>query len=154
MREKHWGLIDEFPLFNWMKCNDGDMRYTRLILTEGTEAQDQEAWLNLYDQYIKKYGLAKLHKRMLEVMKQKATLECEFVMTKDRFKLNLIEIEEQRLKDMMANAGEGMKIEDSLVHLSKWAGYRLNPKEISVVEYFNILKQYGKENSKKRHKRS
>jgi hypothetical protein len=35
--------------------------------------------------------------------------------------------------------------------LSKWIGYRLNPKEISVVEYFNILAQYGKANKKDGH---
>jgi hypothetical protein len=152
MRAKYWESIDDFPLFNWMKCNDSELQYTRKDLNFGDDAKDADAWMNLWDQYIRKYGLTKLHERMLKVMKEKAILECEYVISKDRFKLNLIEIEEQRLKDMMANAGEGMKIEESLVHLSKWAGYRLNPKEISVVEYFNILKQYGKENTKKRHK--
>jgi hypothetical protein len=149
MRERYWKSIDEFPLYNWMKCNDNELQYVRKEFEIGDEAKDAEAWMNLWDQYLKKYGLAKMHKRLLKVMKQKAILECEYVISKDRFKLNLIEIEAQRLKDMMANAGEGMKIEDALVHLSKWAGYRLNPKEISVVEYFNILKQYGKENNKK-----
>lgn len=149
MRAKHWESIDDFPLFNWIKCNDGDLTFTRIDKNSGDRKSDQEAWMKLWDQYIKKYGLAKLHERMLQVMKEKALLECDYVITKDRFKLNLIEIEAQRLKDMMANGGEGMTLEESLVHLSRWAGYRLNPKEISVVEYFNMMKQYGKENSKK-----
>ena len=42
-----------------------------------------------------------------------------------------------------------MTIEETLVHLSRWAGYRLNAKELSVVEYFNMMKQYGKENKQK-----
>ena len=47
---------------------------------------------------------------------------------------------------MMKNNGDGMTIDQSLIHLSKWVGYRLNPKEITVVEYFNISEQYGKAN--------
>lgn len=86
---------------------------------------------------------------MLKVMKEKALLECDYVITKDRFKLNLIEIEVQRLKDMMANGGEGISIDETLVYLSRWIGYRINAKEISVVEYFNMVKQYGKENKQR-----
>src|SRR6056300_93663 len=138
MRAKHWESIDDFPLYNWNRCNEGDLSYVRLSRSKGDDESDQIAWMNLWDQYVKKYGLAKLHERMLKVMREKALLECDYVITKDRFKLNLIEIEAQRLKDMMANGGEGMTIEESLVHLSRWAGFRLNPKEISVVEYFNM----------------
>ena len=148
-RGKYWESIDDFPLYNWIKCNENLLQYARKDLNIGNEDDDQEAWMNIWDQYLKKYGLAKLHQRLLNVMKQKAILECEYVITKDRFNLNLIEIEAQRLKDMMANAGHGISIEESLIHLSRWAGFRMNAKEISVVEYFNMMKQYGKENTKK-----
>lgn len=153
MPEEHWESIDEMPLHNWMKCSNGEINYVWKIPGSAIQDGDAEKWMNLYDQYIKKYGLTKMYQRMLKVMKDKAILECDFVMTKDRFKLNLIEIEEQRLKDMMANGGEGMSMDESLVHLSKWLGYRLNPKQITVVEYFNTLKQYGKENKQTGHKR-
>ena len=82
-------------------------------------------------------------------MKKKALIELEYVETKERFKLTEIEIQETKLKEMLANTGSGMTIEESLIHLSKWIGYRLNTKEICVVEYFNILKEYGKANTKK-----
>jgi hypothetical protein len=101
-------------------------------------------WQNLYDQYIKKYGLGKLYKRLLNVMKEKAVCELEFVSSRDRFKLT--EIEEAELKSMIDNNGKGMTIEETLIYLGKWLGYRLNPKEINVVEYFTILDQYGKAN--------
>jgi hypothetical protein len=103
-------------------------------------------WQNLYDQYIKKYGLGKLYKRLLNVMKEKAVCELEFVSSRDRFKLTEIEIKEAELKSMIDNNGKGMTIEETLIYLGKWLGYRLNPKEINVVEYFTILDQYGKAN--------
>jgi hypothetical protein len=41
-----------------------------------------------------------------------------------------------------------MTIEQTLIYLGKWLGYRLNPKEINVIEYYNILDEYGKANKK------
>lgn len=79
-------------------------------------------------------------------MKEKAIYELEFVNTRDRFKLTEIEIKEAELKSMIDNNGQGMTIEETLIYLGRWLGYRLNPKEINVIEYFTILNQYGKAN--------
>lgn len=130
-----------------MQCNEGDYTFCRRNPSEGDEKTDHEAWQMLYDQYIKKYGLGKLFKRLLAVMKEKAVYELEFVNSRDRFKLTEIELKEIELKSMIDNNGKGMTIDESLIYLSKWLGYRLNPKEINVVEYFTILDQYGKANS-------
>lgn len=130
-----------------MQCNEGNYIFCRRNPNEGDEETDQEVWQMLYDQYIKKYGLGKLYKRLLAVMKEKAVYELEFVDSRDRFKLTEIELKEIELKSMIDNNGKGMTIDESLIYLSKWLGYRLNPKEINVVEYFTILDQYGKANS-------
>lgn len=146
----YYSDLYEFPLFNWMKCNEGQIIYVRKEITPESEVSqlDEEIWEALYDQYIQKYGLSKLYKKMIAIMKEKALLECTFVMTRDRFKLTQIEIKEEELRSAMANNGNGMTIDQALIYLSKWIGYRLNPKEITVVEYFNILNEYGKANKK------
>ena len=77
-------------------------------------------------------------------MWKKALLELGFVETWDQFKLTEIKIEVERLKNMMKNNGDGMTIEQSLIHLSKWLGYHLNTKKITVLEYFNLMAEYGK----------
>ena len=148
MPEKYWRSIEEMPLFNWIKCSEGETEYIRKNGGKN-EKEDYEQWLNVYDEYLRKYGLSDVYKRLLKVMKKKALIELEYVETKERFKLTEIEIQETKLKEMLANTGSGMTIEESLIHLSKWIGYRLNTKEICVVEYFNILKEYGKANTKK-----
>jgi hypothetical protein len=136
------------PLHNWIKCNEGETEFIRKenIKDEGI---DEIKWMEIYDQYIDKYGLSDVYIRLLKVMQKKALIELEFVKTNERFKLTEIEVQETKLKSMLANNGNGMSIDESLVHLSKWCGYRLNQMEISVVEYFNILKQYGKANKSK-----
>ena len=145
------------PLHNWIKCNEGELKYIRKEVKEEEEENENEyenendsiAWMIVYEQYIEKYGLSDVYRRLLEVMKKKALFELEYVITKERFKLTEIEIQETKLNTMLANNGSGMNTEESLIHLSKWIGYRLNPMEVSVSEYFNILKEYGKTNNKK-----
>jgi hypothetical protein len=133
-------------LKNWIKCNEDDRRFAQInpnLDKEETE-EDAENWTRIYDGYIKKYGLSELYKKMLEAMRKKALLELSFVESWDQFKLTEIKIEVERLKNMMKNNGDGMTIEQSLIHLSKWLGYHLNINKITVVEYFNLMAEYGK----------
>jgi hypothetical protein len=79
-------------------------------------------------------------------MKKKALYECDYTITGDRFKLTLIEIEEEKLKIMLSNKGNAMSIEQSLIHLSKWLGSWVNKNEITVREYFNLVAEFEKYN--------
>ncbi len=146
MPVEYWASIYEMPLYNWIKCNEDNLRFSRenpdLKIKQTVE--DAENWVRIYDGYIKEFGLSDLYKRMLETMRKKALLELGFVETWDQFKITEIKIEVERLKNMMSNNGDGMTIEQSLVYLSKWLGYHLNTKKITVKEYFNLMAEYGK----------
>lgn len=145
MRGKHYTELEEFPLYNWMKCQAGDISFTQIERGE-EKPEDAEAFENLYDQYLKRYGHSKNYERLLEVMKKKAILELEYVQSRERFKLTEIAIQAQRLEDMIRTNGSGMGIEESLVPLSKYMGFRIDPKQTMVTEYYNILQNYGKAN--------
>lgn len=147
---KYYNSIEELPLSNWIKCTDGEIENVR---KKGQKDQGMDAvyWEKIYDDYIQRFGLSPLLKRLLEVQRKKALYECEFIQTRDDFKLTLISLEESKLKEMTNNAGEGMDIQTALVHLSKWLGYHLDENRITTLYYFNTLKQYGKENKQKRH---
>lgn len=134
-------------MFNWIKLNDGELKYIRRPGSKD-QGRDEEMWMNLYNQHIEINGLSDLFMRLMKVKKEKALLEVDFVLTRDRFKLTEISIQETKLEGMMANAGEGLTIEQSLIHLSRWLGYKINSKEMSAKEYFEILREYGKENTK------
>ena len=140
--------IDDMPLFNWIKCNEGKIEFTR-ISDEGNPEMDVITWEMIYNDYLKEFGLSETYKRMLNAMKKKALLELDYVLTGDRFKLTEVEIEQTRLNSMLQNAGNGMTIEESLIYISKWLGTWLNAKNITVREYFNLLEQYGKANKSK-----
>jgi hypothetical protein len=135
-----------------MECLNGNIEHTR-IDGAGTMFEDVEAWCYLHDQYLTRYGLNKQYKDLLDVLKKKAEIQLDYVRTKDKFSLTLLEIEEENLKIMLSNNGQGVSIEQTLVHLSKFVGYWLRAKEITAGEYFTLLDEYKRitklENGKK-----
>ena len=88
MPEKYWGSIDEMPLYNWIKCNNGHLEYVRN--GRGNKANDVINWMRLYNEYLATFGLDKRYKKYLEVKRKKALLQAEYVIKKDRFKLTEI----------------------------------------------------------------
>ena len=147
--ENYYKSIDELPLKNWIKCSDGVLIYTRKNIEHGTPEQDENAWMEIFDAYIDEFGLGKMYKKMLDAMKKRAMLELDYVISGDRFKLTLIEMEIARIQQIISNAGNGMSIEQTLIHLSKWMNTFINAKNITTREYFTLLNEYGKANQVK-----
>ncbi len=146
-RGEYYKSIEELPLYNWIKCNDGDLEYTR-VKGKGNKINDLINWERLYNEYLSDFGLNERYKKYLEAQRKKALLESEYLIKKDKFKLTEIEIQKQRIKDLEVYFGDGQKIEVILTWLSMFLGYKLNKKDTSVTEYFTILEQYGKANKK------
>lgn len=139
--EGYYQSIEEFPIYNWYKCLNGELKFVRKV-KNGTETNDLIVWERLHDEYIKEFGLGKVHSKILKCIKDKALQELEYVITGDRFKLTLIEMEETRLKNILATAGSGVTVEEMIIHLSKWLGQWIKTKEISVKEFFTLQKEY------------
>jgi hypothetical protein len=130
-----------------VKVNAGEMNYLLINKDDSTnEEQLSDAWDVLFDDYLDKRGLSKSYKQLLKVMQKKAMLECDYIISGDLFKLTEIEIEEQNLKQLIGKDGVDMSVEKSLILLSKWIGYRLDWKIITLSEYYLILKEYGETN--------
>lgn len=142
--EKYWVSIDEMPLYNWIKCNNGRLEYVRN--GKGNRTMDIVNWMRLYNEYLATFGLDKRYKKYLEIKRKIGLLQADYVIKKDRFKLTEIEIQEAKLKDLEVHFGDGKSIETILMYLSMHLGYKLNPKETTVKEYFTILNEYGKSN--------
>jgi hypothetical protein len=144
----YYNSINDMPLSKWIQCTDGDLTGCR-INGVGTPQMDELMWEAIYDSYIREMGLDKMYAKLLEVMKKKAQIECDYVLTSDRFKLTLLELEEEKLKTMIksADSGKSGSINKSLVYVSKWVGSWLNPAQMSVKEYFVLLGEMEKINT-------
>jgi hypothetical protein len=145
MQERHYQSIEEIPLFNWQKCLEGDVKYVNLQTKE--DSGNQEAFNKLYDSFLQKRGVNKEYKKYLDILKKKAMLQCEFLITKDNFKLTQIEIEDAKIVSLQKTSEEGLSIDKTLIYLGKWLGYRLDWKIISVSEFYSILEEYEKQSN-------
>lgn len=124
---------------------DGQLKYTRIDVSIESNG-DESAWNQIHDEYLKENGLDEQYRKLLLLLKTKAELELDYVLKKDKFLLTLLEIEEENLKIELSNKGEGVSIEQCLIHLGKFVGYYIRAKEISVKEYFVLLNEYKRSN--------
>ena len=145
MQERHYQSIEEVPLFNWQKCLEGDVKYVNLETKE--DSGNQEAFNKLYDSFLQKRGVNKEYKKYLDILKKKAMLQCEFLITKDNFKLTQIEIEDAKIVSLQKTSESGLSIEKTLIYLGKWLGYRLDWKVITVTEFYSIMEEYEKQSN-------
>lgn len=140
--------IDDLPLYNWIQCTSGNLTYVRRG-DKGNEETDTEVWTSIYDSYISEFGLSEQYRKMLEAMKAKALVDADYIITGERFKLTEAEIFASKLQSILNNSGNGMSIDESLVHLSRWMNQWINTRSITTREYFNLLNEYGKANKVK-----
>ena len=144
-QDEYWNSIKELPLYNWIKCNNGLLEFTR-VNKRGNKIKDLECWENLYNEYLSEFGLDDRYKKYLQAKKKKAIIQAEYILKNDNGKLTEIEIQNQRIKDLEMYFGTGQKIEIVLTWLGKFLGYKVDPKNTTVMEYFTILEEYGKAN--------
>lgn len=125
---------------------DGDFSACRKS-EKGTPENDLENWEIIYESYISEMGVDKTYKKILEIMKKKAFIQCDLISSEDKFNLTLLQIEEENLRMIMNETNKSSGgIRESLIYLSKWLGSWLDPKIISVREYFVLLNQMEKIN--------
>ena len=125
---------------------DGETTFIRKNNVDGNEIADAIVFDELFDQYVNDFGLSKMHKKMLEAQKKRAMLELDFILTKNRFKLTEIDMQIAKIEAMLKNAGSGMTIEQSLIHISKWMNSWINAKSISTREFFVLSNEFERIN--------
>lgn len=137
--------FDTIYLSNWMAVlQDNDL--SKLHIKGLITSQSEQVYESVYDEYLKRVGLSKEYKKLLGLMKRKAILQFEFGETLNRIKLNKIVEAEVKIENFLKTGDENnTTIDDVLIYLSKWAGYRINPNEILAKEYYSMLKIYQKE---------
>ena len=138
----YYNNIEELPLWNWMKCTSGEICYVRKDLVHGNHLLDEIHFEKIFDSYIKEFGLSEMYIKLLKTMHKKTLLELDFVLTRNRFRLTEVEMQVARLETMVNNNKNGMTIEQTIVHLSKWMNHWIDAKKVTTREYFDMMKEF------------
>jgi hypothetical protein len=136
------------PLFNWLRCLEGKLNYTRKNATEQDEItqEDLDSWNKIYDNYLDIYGLNDLAKRLMKLQVKLAKAKNDYIIRSNKFQFNVIRIIESEIEKVKGLTNKGITTESVLVHLSKFQGYHISVKTLTVREYFDLLKEYERAN--------
>lgn len=138
--------IDRLTMDRWLKCQEGDLTALRINAKIGSIDQDFNAWELVNQNYIETFGVSRKHVRYLQLQKELLLLRLELLITEDRFLLNKIDDIEKEMSSVFVSEQPNAKISTTFVHLSKFMGFRITPETISVLEFFTMIEEYGKNN--------
>lgn len=141
--------IDECMVYNWRKCQEGELTYCRKDLLTGTPENDVLAWELIQDSYYEKFGLGKDYLRVLEIQKDIALLQCDLVITNDKFLNNKIKRYKRELEEIL-NRPYKSDMQETLIHITKWLGSPVREKETTVLELYSMLNVMKKESDKQK----
>lgn len=137
--EKTYNDIETMPIWNWYEIlKTGDLKH--LFVSGSGRVSDKIAdlWDELQDQYITEFGLDESFKKQIRLLKEKAILNYNFILTKDPFINTELSIIEADLTEL--NTGKSVGFYEMKSHLEKYKGFRIPVKEVTVIEWFTDLK--------------
>jgi hypothetical protein len=144
--------IDDLPLINWKKCQNGHLIYTRKNSDVGTEEQDIEAWEQIYNSYLKAFGLSKKFKVYLVKQAKFIRLLKEYAINGDDFLWNEIEIVKSEIDEVtkVFDVKGNSSIDEAVVYVSKWIGSFIDESKVTTKQFYTayhkMIEENGKEN--------
>lgn len=138
--------IDKLTMDRWLKCQEGDLTALRVDPGIGSEEQDFVAWELVNQNYIETFGVSRKHVRYLQLQKELLIVRLEMLISGDKFLLNRIDDIEREMTSVFISDQPNQNITTTFIHLSKFMGYRITAETISVLEFFTMVEEYGKNN--------
>lgn len=132
-----YSSLSELPIDNWrMIFKTGDLKH--LTNGNGEKCENlKEHWHKLSNEFIEKIGLTDHFKAAFEIKKKIISLNCKFVRTKDRFLLNEINFQMDKLRQ--SESGEAADLTLIVSKLEKIYGFEMNPRTTSVIDFYRRL---------------
>jgi hypothetical protein len=94
----------------------------------------QEAFERIRDEYIDTFGIGENYKNILDLKKDIVCLRIDMAISGDGFIQNFIDMAQMDMNNFL-NASEKTKHSEITVRLSKYMGYHVNERLMSVREY-------------------
>ena len=174
--EGYYLELDDLSLFNWDKAKAGLPHFLRRDLRDSKAPWliiqlikpfkwvywkfnhvlrlrrgviDSYVFERLFNSHIERFEQPSTHKDYYKCKKHLVKLIFQRIITGDRFIDNQIAIERINLANLDPSKTKGMTTDECLSVLAKFQGVGvIHKKDITVVEFENLMKSYGKQSSK------
>jgi hypothetical protein len=97
----------------------------------------RKAWIKLFDEYLIEYGAPESYTRYIEKMKKAAALYKAAYVDGKRHELVRARIAQNEAEKELSGEGESMGV--LVARLSKFVGFPLDQKKITVAEFYNYI---------------
>lgn len=146
----YWDSILDMPIYNWFMVEETNdlswlLKY-RIVIGEKKTIILSKAWDGLISQYIDRFGISDSFLQICLIRKAISVLRINEVLLNQN-NTTFIEIETEKLKNL---SQEGQKQTGFQVKamLERNLKFRLDPKQVTVVEYFTHLEEMNRDSSR------
>lgn len=140
-----YNSIDDLPIFIWIKIHE---KRDLLLLKKNSDHVPlgvlASAWERIYGEFIDVFGVSDKFREILFMKRDIALLKINMALSGSRHYLTFIEIKQMQFEELLKKEVNHNYM-DSLVHVEKYVGFKLNIRECSVREYYTYLKEMEKE---------
>ncbi len=146
---KFYNNIDSFPAYNYLKLVE-ENRPTFLVQKFGmfgfTKKNIETSFEEIQRQIVNKFGISESFREILNINQEILLHKIDNCLENSKANNVFINILTDQLKEL-TNVGKGDSSQIK-TELEKYLGFRLNLKEISVLEYFSYVKSFSEHQNK------
>ena len=138
-----WPDLEQMPINNWrLILETGDLKHLFRSGKGRVSKRAEEHWYKLQQEYIDEFGIDENYVQLLRLQKKLAEANLDFVMTRDRFILNVIKITKIDIESLKSK--EEIKFFEMLDIVEKYKGFAIDPNVYSVKKWYYSLKNISK----------
>ena len=144
---KYYNSIHNLPVNIYRDITKtGDL--TKLIIAKKCDADPVELWDEIMNEFFEEFPISEKYRTYLSLMLQASELYNDaFSDPKKLYKRSLAEAKELEA-EMYLDGQDATDIDEAAFFMSKYMGYRVNLRELTVYEFFTDLKNMSKHGQK------
>jgi len=150
MSDNYYSEIDEIPLYNWIKCIDGHFQYVSKDAKKYYSQHDVKAFLELFDKYLKYKGFTFEQESFIKMQQSCIAFAAKFLQTGESGYITHFLVAKAQLEKIDPRKTKSKSIPDILIILSKWIGYWIDSKKITLEDYLTMMAAFEAENTVKK----
>lgn len=158
---KTYQSIDTLPIFYWQKIHEGG-NLSYLLRADSIHIQRKKPnfvknyiliriWIEIYDEMIARFGFSDEFLDLYRKDKEITILKAEMVISNDKTKQAFIKIAEIELDGIRENIDKfsgKITFDEAKGFMESQMGFRINPYECTVAEYYGYMMTMKKLNKK------
>lgn len=132
--------LEDLPVLNWFKCNkEGDFKHLLKVYDKDFKPDLEPHFNKLHQEYLDLFGAGDEREKVMSLIKKLIKHKADYLLGK-KYVINYIKVIEYQLSQMNEAQPQAKSIHYLCAELSKAQGYRIDPKETSVIEFHEIIK--------------